>query len=923
MKRNNGILLPVQITPFVGREAEIAALGDLLQQEGVRLVTIVGAGGMGKSRLAIEVANRQSETFADGVYFVPLAPLRSARQIVHVIIDTLGLSLSPGDDPNAELMRYLGDKQLLLLLDNFEHLVPGAPLLNEILGAAPEVTLLTTSREKLNLTSETVYGLAGLAYSDWETPEEAVSSSAGQLFIQSAQRSRPEFEINKENVRSVAAICRLVEGMPLGILLATAWVDVLSTAEIAAEIQDNTDFLETEMQDVPARQRSFRAVFETSWERLTQAERALFEQLSVFRGGFTYQAAREVGGASPRDLAGLVNKSFLQRDPDSGRYSVHELLRQYAGERLSQTPDREVAVRDRHCTYFSKFMDLSYNDFYGAKSKETVKAIEADIDNVWSAWDWAIKNTRIRDLHRSMDGLGFLATMTSWIQVCEKAFREAVTALRVVEPSPERDMALGFGLSHLLKITSCAGRRQLARELVEEGVAMLRPLNAGYELARSIQSMGENASMMGDMKGAQTLFLEVAPLFEETGQYELQADAYRMVGVCAENLADYTGSQRWYEKALSLAGKIENYWTTAYTLKDLGDLKLILGEYVEAGQYARESLTVSRAHEFKPLMVHALRVLGQVAEAAGELETAEGFLQECLATAREWGRRQGTNNILIRLAHLLVTQRKHQSAKMLYEEAQEGIVKDHWPKRFLLMGKGRLAYHLGRHVEAQRLHEESLALCRNQGDRFNISGNHHALGRIAMALGDSMAARSHFQAALQAGIAIGAPPLMLDSIAGAAEWFAQERDPGQAAQLAKLVVDHPASRAETKARAADLLRQLKGEKPPEEIAALAEQSTEIDLAAVATDLLARLAAPDETVNAGDAEPTSQPLIDRLSERELEVLRLVAMGKSNREIARELVLALGTVKSHLHHILQKLDARSRTEAVARARELGLF
>lgn len=340
--------IPGQTTQFVGRHDEVANLQALLDREEVRLITLIAPGGTGKTRLAIEVASQQMDHYPDGVFFVPLAPLNDSAQIVQAIIESASISMAGGDDLQVQLLRYLRRKQMLLVLDNFEQLMEGARMLNDILAAAPGVKILVTSRERLNLSGENVTFLGGLPVNEWQTPEEVMDHSAGQLFIQSVQRVQPGFQLAKIDVPYVTRICRLAQGMPLAIVLAASWADLLSPEEIAAEIENSLDFLETELHDIPARQHSIRAVFEGSWAKLDPAERELFQWLSVFRGGFTREAAEKVAGASLRSLARLVNKSFLTHDPATGRYEVHELLRQYAAERLQTKPELVSAVQETH-----------------------------------------------------------------------------------------------------------------------------------------------------------------------------------------------------------------------------------------------------------------------------------------------------------------------------------------------------------------------------------------------------------------------------------------------------------------------------------------------------------------------------------------------------------------------------------------------
>ncbi|NIP84114.1 MAG: AAA family ATPase, partial [Planctomycetales bacterium] len=382
--------LPVQITPFVGREAALAGIADRLQDPTCRLLTLVGPGGCGKTRLALEAAAAQVDNYAHGVFFVSLAPLDSAEAIVPTVAEALGFRFYEGGEPQQQLLDYLHQKAMLIIMDNFEHLLDGVGLVTDVLKTAPKVTILATSRARLNVQGEHLFPVAGMSFPDEETAKDASQYSAVRLFLQSACQAQPAFEVTTNSLADVARICRLVQGMPLGILLAAAWVRMLTPAEIAdqisGEIGQSLDFLEADLRDVPQRQRSMRAVFDHSYRLLTQREREVFQGLSVFRGGFTHQAAQYVTDASLRELRSLVDKSLLQRDP-GGRYGIHELLRQYAAEKLlGEGPAEEEAARDRHCTYYAGFLRQREAHLIGRNQKQALAEVGAEIENVRAGW---------------------------------------------------------------------------------------------------------------------------------------------------------------------------------------------------------------------------------------------------------------------------------------------------------------------------------------------------------------------------------------------------------------------------------------------------------------------------------------------------------------------------------------------------------
>jgi hypothetical protein len=383
--------LPASTTPLVGRELDMERVSHLILEEKQRLVTIAGPGGMGKTRLALAVGAFLLQDFSDGVFFVDLSSAQEAAEIIPAIADALAYQAPDPLAPLApQLLAMLSRRHLLLVLDNFEHLLAGAPLLNEILQSCPRLSLLVTSRQRLNLASESRYELSGLDFPVSPSPQDALAYTAVQLFTDSGRRARAHFELTVDNVDEVIRICRLVQGMPLGLLLAAAWLDLLTPGEIADEIEESLDFLAADLADLPPRQRSMQALFQRSWSMLSSTEQEVLAKLSVFRRGFTRQAAEEVAGANLRILLSLANNSLLQRHTDQGRFTMHELLRQFAVERRRQA-DPSGTIERAHCAYFARLVAEETRRFLYMYPIHLPTSYATDAGNILRAWQFALQ----------------------------------------------------------------------------------------------------------------------------------------------------------------------------------------------------------------------------------------------------------------------------------------------------------------------------------------------------------------------------------------------------------------------------------------------------------------------------------------------------------------------------------------------------
>jgi predicted ATPase len=492
--------LPAPLASLVGREDELAILRGRLQEADGRLLTVVGAGGSGKSRLALAAAWALRPQFPDGVWWVELAgigagddPSLQCAALASTVAASLGITLSGRGPPLEELAAALGERLALLVLDNCEHLPEVPTVAHTLLESSPGLRLLATSRERLGLSGETLLPLEGLPVPN-EEASDAAAAPAVQLFLDRAARHTPGWGQEPGEVEAAARLCRVLEGMPLGIELAARWVGHYTPDEIVAAIQTDLEFLTARTQDVPARQRSLQAVFATTWELLSATEQHALAQLSVFRGGVDRIAAQAVAGIAPTTLVTLVDKSLLRR-VEVGRYGLHELLRQFASARLAEAGEGE-RLGDRHLRHYLALAEQAAPELNRPQQREWLERLDRDLDNLRAALAWARERGNGELGLRLAGALGRFWDMRSHVTE-GRTWLEAALAGAVAAPARPRAGALNAAG----RLAFQQGDYEQAGTQYEEALALWRELGDQRGIAASLNYLGARPHGRGTSVG--------------------------------------------------------------------------------------------------------------------------------------------------------------------------------------------------------------------------------------------------------------------------------------------------------------------------------------------------------------------------------------------------------------------------------------
>jgi predicted ATPase/DNA-binding CsgD family transcriptional regulator len=845
-------------TPIIGRQAELREIRALLTDSTCRLLTLIGPGGIGKTTLAIHLAADMRAVFPNGVAFVPLQAVHAPDFIAPAIADAIGLTLAGTGEPLAQVCQYLHDKAYLLVLDNLEHLLAGLDILTTLLQLAPTTTLLVTSREALNLREEWLYPVPGLTYPQATAADPSIRQdsapadyAAVQLFADQARRVRRDFALADEYA-DVVRICQLVEGMPLALELAASWTKTLRCERIAAEIEQNLDFLSTRLRDLPQRHHSMRAVFERSWALLSEGEQTVFTRLSVFRGGFDDLAAAQCAGASLALLAGLVDKSLLRWEA-GGRYQIHELLRQYAEEKLAAKPDELTQARDAHCKYYTDFLSARQHDMWGGRQLKATAEIEGEIDNIRAAWLWALESYNVEAILRSMQLLGLFNQFRSRYREGIALSEQAVRTLESGSPTPNHQHALILLLVHLGWLYIRLGQLERAQELLQRSLALY--------------AAPDYIPLPGDATDPE------APL-----------------GLICLIKGDYAGAARLAEASRQRNAMYGHRNNLQYALYVLTGATLALGEYTEAHRLAQQAYALTQERQDRWFMAYCLNQLGQVEQVLGNYDRAAQHFRTSYRLRQEFADTEGMAVALRRLGQIAIVQEQY--------------------------------------TEARELFEQSRALYELVNDQGGLASALAGLGTVALELGDYKTARQQLRAALELAVVIEFAPLIFSLFIQIGVYFLQTGKSSLGLNLLVLTTRHPASERTTRDRAAQAFARFRSAAELDLQATATPHNQEDTPATLAASLLTTLARePGEGDPASGASaqlfpPDQAGLIEPLSPRELEVLRLLARGLSNPQIAEALIVSVGTVKTHTHNIFGKLGAANRTQAVQRAQALHL-
>ncbi|MEI2611448.1 MAG: protein kinase [Candidatus Promineifilaceae bacterium] len=763
--------LPTPPTPFIGRDEEISEVITALNDPDCRLLSLIGPGGMGKTRLAIEVGLHQVENFRHGVRFIGLAPLNTPDLLVPAIAEALSFSFFNNDEPKEQLLNYLKGKELLLILDNFEHLLDGVDLVSEILAAAPHIKILVTSRETLNLWEEWNRPVRGMSY-----PKDGIVANpddycALQLFANRAKRVRVNFDLHSE-LEHVVRISRLVEGMPLGIELATTWLRTLTTEQIAQEIQNSLDFLSTTLRNIAPRHRSIRAVFDYSWELLTEKEKAVFRRLAVFQGGFHRKAAEQVAQADLLTLTSLVNKSLLYEDSEAGldtshpggityRYYLHELLKQYAAAKLNELPEEQNQTLIRHAIYYTQFLTnqeplLKYN----RRQRAGLDAIGEEMENIRCAWKWA--TTQIQE-HPELASYLEKAATTLFIYLenrtrnpenallfhqTAEAFRQTtslppVTRARFIASMEIRQAIFLFRTNHHEESTPL-WQRALATltELLEQGeldAAARLSVIQDRILAQTFLSFFFTRSQGRDMALAK--LAEAESWAQEIGDRWALSRALNVQGIFYTDLAQ---SMQCYQDALAIAREIGDLIGMAIIM---GNLTTMIPDRDEINTLLNEALEIHQALGNQYMIGHTYFQQGVAYIPQGMPHKARSALGKALAIFAEIAATHLISNIFDYLSELAWGMGELEVARQyLNDQVQRAQSQGDIEYTIKAMYKsGCFLIETAPEEETRAVYRSAVSLLPQLQQAHARAEALDALGNFALILGEYGAAKKHFE----------------------------------------------------------------------------------------------------------------------------------------------------------------------------------
>lgn len=735
------------ITPLIGRAREIETLTARLRDPTQRLHTIVGPGGMGKTRLALAVAEQVSLDFQAGAFFVSLAGIdahtpNANDAIATASADVLGITFSGSIAPARQLQNYLQHKELLLVLDNMEQLLTSAVWIAELLNTAPRLTLLITSRQALNLRAEYVFHLDGL---EVPQPHEDINLRANdsvQLFVERAARAAGHFTVTSESLQQASVICRRVEGMPLALELAATWTRTRTLAEIVHGLDENLDSLASTERDLPARHSSLRAVWQGSWDLLQPEEQTILARTTIFRGGFEQNAAKQIINAQQANLDSFIAKSLIKRT-ETGRYEIHELLRYFSSEKF-KTKRKEITKK--HCVYYLDFVAQRGKELQKGEPQVILAEIRPEMDNLRFAWQNAVENKWFEFLTPSrVQGIALFYYLTG-------LFREGLT---LVQDALARAQSAkkNFAFTAELELTRATFLERLANyDEAQHALDSLSARTATRELlyAQAQLRMGWICYWTGKLEQGRAVLQETLAWADANNETALEADTLYVTGLIEQSAVNIERAQEFYQRALALYRAASNRYGESSALVNLADIGMDRTRLDDALRYAEAALAlaVQIGKRFDQAAAHV--ILGSIFFVLGNYARAAPHYHESLRLFREMGNGSGESIALRDSAMLALEQGELERARALAQDAarvarqvgslyREGLAET-------VLGEALLAV---REIEAaQAAYERAMELLERAERGHRALDARAGLVRVAQLAGDSALARARVRQVL-------------------------------------------------------------------------------------------------------------------------------------------------------------------------------